>query len=44
MDAKRPTPRHITIKKPKLKDKERLLKASREGGYQMFARGGWENR
>ena len=44
MDAKRPTPRHITIKKPKLKDKERLLKASREGGDQMFARWGWENR
>ena len=27
MDAKRPTPRHIVIKKPKVKDKERLLKA-----------------
>ena len=26
MDAKRPTPRHI-IKRPKVKDKERLLKA-----------------
>ena len=25
MDAKRPTPRHIIIKKPKIKDKERLL-------------------
>ena len=27
MDAKRPTPRHIIVKKPKVKDKERLLKA-----------------
>ena len=27
MNAKRPTPRHITIKRPKVKDKERLLKA-----------------
>ena len=26
-DAKRPTPRHIIIKRPKVKDKERLLKA-----------------
>ena len=30
MDAKRPTPRHIIIKMPKVKDKERLLKAARE--------------
>ena len=30
MDAKRPTPRHITIKLPKVKDKERTLKAARE--------------
>ena len=30
MDAKRPTPRHIIIKIPKVKDKERILKASRE--------------
>ena len=31
MDAKRPTPRHIIIKMPKVKDKERILKeASRE--------------
>ena len=30
MDAKRPTPRHIVIKMPKVKDKERLLKAARE--------------
>ena len=27
MDAKRPTPRHIIIKMPKVKDKERILKA-----------------
>ena len=27
MDSKRPTPRHTTIKSPKVKDKERLLKA-----------------
>ena len=26
-DAKRPTPRHIVIERPKVKDKERLLKA-----------------
>ena len=30
MDAKRPTPRYIIIKMPKFKDKERILKASRE--------------
>ena len=30
MDAKRPTPRHIIIKMPKVKDKERILKAGRE--------------
>ena len=28
--AKRPTPRHIIIKKPKIKDQERILKAARE--------------
>ena len=27
MDAKRPTLRHIIIERPKVKDKERLLKA-----------------
>ena len=27
MNAKRPTPRHITIKRPKVKEKERLSKA-----------------
>ena len=30
MEAKRPTPRHIIIKMPKIKDKERNLKAARE--------------
>ena len=30
MDRKRPTPRHIIIKMPKVKDKERILKAARE--------------
>ena len=30
VDAKRPTPRHIMIKMPKFKDKERILKAARE--------------
>ena len=30
MDPKRPTPRHIIIKMPKVKDKERILKAARE--------------
>ena len=30
MDPKRNTPRHIIIKMPKVKDKERILKAARE--------------
>ena len=30
MDAKRPTPRHIIIKMPKVKDKEGISKATRE--------------
>ena len=30
MDAKRPTPRHIIVKMPKLKYKERILEAARE--------------
>ena len=30
MDAKRPTPRHTIIKMPKVKNKERILKAARE--------------
>ena len=29
-DAKRTTPRHITMKMPKVKDKVRILKAARE--------------
>ena len=29
MDAKRPTPKHIIIKMPKVKDKQRILKAAR---------------
>ena len=33
MDAKRPTPRHILIKMPKFKNKERILKAAREVSY-----------
>ena len=30
LDPKRTTPRHIIIKMPKVKDKERVLKAARE--------------
>ena len=30
IDAKRPTSRHIIIKMPKFKDKDRILKAARE--------------
>ena len=30
MNPKRPTPRHIIIKMTRLKDKERILKATRE--------------
>ena len=30
MDARRPTPRYIIIKMPKIKDKKRILKAARE--------------
>ena len=30
MEAKRPTPRHVIIKMPKVKDKEKILKATRE--------------
>ena len=30
MDAKRPTPRHIIIKMPRVKDKEGILKAAKE--------------
>ena len=30
MDAKRPTPRHLIIKRPKIKDKQKILKAAGE--------------
>ena len=30
MDTKKPTPRHIIIEMPKVKDKKRILKAARE--------------
>ena len=30
MNPKRPTPRHIIIKMPKIKDEERMLKATRK--------------
>ena len=30
LDPKRDTPRHIIIKLPKIKDKERILKAAKE--------------
>ena len=30
MDAKRPTPRHIIIKMPEVKDKEGILKVARK--------------
>ena len=30
VNSKRPTPRHIIIKIPKVKDRERILKAARE--------------
>ena len=36
MDAKRPTPRHIIIKMPKVKNKERILKAAREKQLVMY--------
>ena len=46
MDAKRPTPRHIIIKRPEGKDKERLLKAREKKlvtGRLPDARGKGEN-
>ena len=33
LDPKRATPRHIVIKMPKFKDKERILKAAQEESY-----------
>ena len=40
LDPKRNTPRHIIIKLPKIKDKERILKAARgkESHLQMSSR------
>ena len=38
MDARRPTPRHITIKIPKVKDKETLKSTRKEVSYQKIAR------
>ena len=41
MDAKRPTPRHIIIERPKVKNKEGLLKArEKKLSYWMVA--SWE--
>ena len=36
MDPKRTTPRHIIIKMPKVKDKERILKPAREKQRVMY--------
>ena len=36
MDPKRTTPRHIIIKRPKLNDKERTLKAAREKQFVTY--------
>ena len=36
MDAKKPTPRHIITKAPKVKDKKRILKAAREKQLVIF--------
>ena len=38
MDANRPTPRHITIKMPKVKHKERILKAVNEEQFLTYRR------
>ena len=38
MDAKRPTPRYIIIKMPKVKDKERTLKEQQETTKELPAR------
>ena len=38
MDAKRPTPRHIIIKMPKVKDKERILKAATQKQLVIYRR------
>ena len=44
MDAKRPTPRHIIIKRPQVKDKERLLKSARENKLVARWEQGWDKR
>ena len=36
MDTKRPIPSHIIIKMPKVKDKERILKAAREKKFVTY--------
>ena len=36
MNPKRSTPRHIIIKKPKSKDKERILKEAREKQFVTY--------
>ena len=38
MGAKRPTPRHILIKMPKVKGKERIFKAAREKQLVTYSR------
>ena len=38
MDAKRPIPKHIIIKMPKVKYKERILKAAREKKLVTYGR------
>ena len=40
MDAKKPTPRHIIIKRPKAKNKETLTTKKKEVSYQNVARAG----
>ena len=39
MDPKRTTPRHIIIKIPKVKDKERILKAARRKKQRVTYKG-----
>ena len=36
MNAKGPTPRHIILEMPKIKDKERILKAAREKKFVTY--------
>ena len=44
MEAKRPTPRHILIKRPKVKDKESLLKAREKKLLECCQMGGGRGR